>query len=94
MEERQIVKPHKVLINNRKSAAISGVKDVISFDLEEVLLETELGNLHIKGNDLHVSRLSIEKGEIDVEGTINSMEYSNSDKYGRKGESFVKRMFK
>ncbi len=50
--------------------------DVLSFDVAEILLETELGMLLIKGHDLHVNRLSLEKGEIDIEGRIDSLTYS------------------
>ena len=65
-----VTKSHKVLLANRKSGAFSGVVDVLSFDVAEILLETELGMLLIKGHDLHVNRLTLEKGEIDIEGRI------------------------
>ena len=63
-------------MNNRKSGSFTGILDVLSFDLNEVLLETELGMLHIKGRDLHVNRLNLEKGEADIEGDIDAMTYS------------------
>ena len=53
MEELKTAKAHKVLLANRKSANFSGVLDVLSFDVNEILLETEQGMLLIKGNDLH-----------------------------------------
>lgn len=59
---------HKVNMMNRRTGSITGVSDVISFDIAEVLLETELGMMQIKGADLHVNRLSLEKGEIELEG--------------------------
>ena len=59
---------HKVYINARKTAVLSGVRDVLSFDAREVYLETEQGILLIKGDELHVNRLSLEKGEVDVDG--------------------------
>ena len=59
MEELKTAKAHKVLLANRKSANFSGVLDVLSFDVNEILLETEQGMLLIKGNDLHVNRLSL-----------------------------------
>ena len=49
---------------------------LLSFDLGEVLLETELGMLQIKGRDLHVNRLNLEKGEADIDGEISAMIYS------------------
>ena len=61
---------HKVYLNARKSAVMSGVKDVLSFDAKEVYLETEQGVLLIKGDELHVNRLSLEKGEVDVDGIV------------------------
>ena len=78
---------------NRKSMEITGVEDVISFDTKEVLLETTMGIL-TKGEDLKVNRLSIEKGELEIEGTVDSMEYSEISSYKRKKESMLKRMFK
>ena len=47
---------HKIMISNRKSGVLNGVIDVLSFDVGEILLETELGMLMIKGNDLHGKR--------------------------------------
>lgn len=85
---------HKVVISNRKSGVLSGVIDVLSFDVGEILLETELGMLMIKGNDLHVNRLTLEKGEIDIEGRIDSFTYSDVKASSKQGESFLGRLFK
>ncbi len=96
MEERNnsTAKPHKVLLVNRNSGAFCGVVDVLSFDVAEILLETELGMLLIKGHDLHVNRLSLEKGEIDIEGRIDSLTYSEVKNAGKQAESFLGRLFK
>lgn len=96
MDERNnnATKSHKVLLANRKSGAFSGVVDVLSFDVAEILLETELGMLLIKGHDLHVNRLSLEKGEIDIEGRIDSLTYSDVKSAGKQAESFFGRLFK
>lgn len=75
MEERVVQKPHKVVVSQRKSGTVTGVLDVLSFDLNTVLLETEQGLLTVKGTDLHVNRLSVEKGEVDLEGNIDSVQY-------------------
>lgn len=82
MEERQIAKAHKLVINNRKTSMVTGVLDVLSFDLNEVVLETEQGMLLVKGTDLHVNRLSVEKGEIDIAGNIDSIIYPIQIKQG------------
>lgn len=84
---------HKVYLNARKSAVMSGVKDVLSFDAKEVYLETEQGVLLIKGDELHVNRLSLEKGEVDVDGRIDSFAYSDVEEAGKKAASFLGRLF-
>ena len=94
MEEKNISKSHKVLLANRKNGAFSGVIDVLSFDVAEILLETELGMLLIKGHDLHVNRLSLEKGEVDIEGRIDSLTYSEVKSASKQAESLLGRVFK
>ncbi|MGN0383357.1 MAG: sporulation protein YabP [Eubacterium sp.] len=92
MEERQYLKSHKLTMANRNSLLITGVTDVISFEPEEVMLDTEQGALIIKGEELKVKRLTIEKGEIDIDGHVNQLTYS--EKIGaKKGKSVLKRMF-
>ncbi len=93
-EKQQVQRYHKVSLNARNSAAITGVKDVLSFDAGEVLLETEQGILMLRGNDLHVNRLTLEKGEVDVDGKIDSLTYSDTNSYGKSGESLISRLFK
>lgn len=85
---------HKLSLINRRTGTITGVSDVISFDIAEVLLETELGMLQIKGADLHVNRLSLEKGEIDLEGRIDSVQYSEISDFKKGGESLLNRLFR
>ena len=82
MEERVPSGSHRLVVNNRKGGAMN-----------EVLLETELGMLMIKGKDLHVNKLNLEKGEVDIDGTIDSLTYSEVSDYSKKGESLIKRLF-
>lgn len=84
---------HRCMLTNRNICNLSGVVDVLSFDLNEILLETDQGMLMIKGNDLHVNRLSLDKGEVDVEGRVDSLTYSEGG-YGKSGESFLAKLFK
>lgn len=94
MEEKSYTKPHKLLLNNRRTGTIGGVIDVLSFDISEILLETEQGMLTIKGADLHVNRLTLEKGEVDVEGRIDSLAYSEITDYHKVGASLLSRLFR
>ena len=94
MEEKQYSKAHKLILSNRRTGTITGVADVISFDITVVLLETEQGMLMIKGADLHVNRLTLEKGEIDIEGRIDSLAYSEVTSFQKQSESLIGRLFK
>ena len=87
-------KTHKITMTNRQMCLLTGVKDVLAFDLHEIMLETEQGMLAIKGDDLHVSRLSLEQGEVDVDGKIDSFTYSDVAVGGQKNESFLARLFR
>ena len=84
---------HTLTLTNRGALVVNGVVDVISFDLNEVLLETEAGMLTVKGQDLHVNRLTLEKGEVDISGTVDSLLYADISSYGQKAESFFGRLF-
>ena len=86
---------HRISLDNREVCAINGVSDVLSFDVGEVLLETEQGMLMIRGSELHVSRLTLEKGEVDIDGRIDSLTYSEQTaSAGSKAESLLSRLFR
>ena len=85
---------HKIMLTNRRTCTINGVSDVLSFDIHEIVLETDMGMLVMKGSDLHVNRLSLEKGEVDIDGRVDSLTYSDTSSFAPKGESFLSRLFK
>lgn len=93
MEEKKTLLTHKLILQNRQNGTVTGVLDVHSFDEEEILLQTDAGKLQIKGEQLHIRCLNLEKGEVDIDGKVNSLLYltKNIDK---KEESFLKRMFR
>lgn len=72
---------------------ITGVSDVLSFDAGEVILETVQGTLMIRGEQLHVSRLTIDAGEIDLDGRVDSIAYSDASA-GKAAGSFLSRLFR
>lgn len=94
MEDRPVQKGHKLVVNNRKTSMVTGVLDVLSFDLNEILLETEQGMMMVKGTDLHVNRLSLEKGEVDLSGNIDSISYSDAHAAGKQGENLFSKLFR
>lgn len=65
-----------LILENRNKLSISGVKDVLSFDDQVVIMETELGLLTVKGETLKINKLSIDTSEVIVEGEISSLAYS------------------
>ena len=85
---------HKLILNNRRTCNLTGVNDVLSFDENEIILETEQGMLMIKGNELHVNRLTLDKGEVDVDGKIDSFTYSDVAGAGQKAESLLAKLFR
>lgn len=85
---------HKLTLNNRNTCVISGVSDVLSFDVNEILLETQQGMLMIRGNDMHVTKLTVEKGEIDIAGRIDSLTYSENTGHGNNENSFLSKLFR
>ena len=93
MEELRIANTQKISLTNRSQALVTGVRDVLAFDTVQVLLDTELGMLEIKGEDLHVVRLMLEKGEVALGGRIESLVESGVSA-GAKAESLFTRLFK
>lgn len=94
MEDNKQVRKHQLSLNDRKEAKITGIRDVRSFDDHEIILETDLGILMIRGTDLHMGRLTLEKGEVDITGRVDNLIYSELKGYTKSGESLIKRLFK
>ena len=89
IEERQPLRAHKISLSNRSLGVITGV----SFDLNEIILDTDQGLLMIKGKNLHVKKLLVEKGEVEITGKIDSFLYSNIEEPGKK-EGLLGRLLK
>ena len=95
MEERNPQgRIHKITMTGRREILLTGVEDVISFDEQEILLQTSDGMLSIEGEELHVKRLSLERAELDVEGRVTSLVYSEKNGFHQKGESLFARLFR
>ena len=92
--EEKLGLSHKLELYNREKGTVTGVLDVISFDENTIVLDTDMGLLTIKGKDLHVSRLSLEKGELDLEGRTDSLVYSSNESYRKSNQSLLSRLFK
>ncbi len=82
-----------LILENRGKLSISGVLDVLSFDDQVIMVETELGLLTIKGENLRITKLSIDTSEVIVEGNISYLAYSNKEVEKNKG-SIISKIFK
>ena len=82
-----------IVLENREKLSISGVQDVLSFDDQIVILETELGLLTIKGEDLRINKLSLDTSEIIGNGNIMQIAYSENEMQ-KKSEGLFSKIFK
>jgi sporulation protein YabP len=85
---------HRLTIQDRESMEVTGVIHVDSFDDEEVILETEQGMLAIRGEELHIRQLNLEKGELAIDGLILELAYSDDKRYRDRGKGIFQRLFK
>lgn len=79
-----------IILESREKLSISGVLDVLSFDDQIVILETELGLLTVKGDNLRINKLSLDTAEVIIDGEIYSLGYSDKDENQKSGGFFGK----
>jgi sporulation protein YabP len=96
IEEKKVSKPkvQNLILENREKLSVSGVVDVESFNDESVIIDTELGILIVRGEDLHINKLNLDNSELNIEGDIISCEYSEREGSKSKGGGFFSKMFK
>lgn len=93
MEEARGSVSHSLTLQNRTHGKITGVQDVHSFNENEILLLSEAGKILIRGEQLHVKSLDLEKGEAELEGKVSSIAYLGKTTQ-KKNESWMKRMLR
>lgn len=97
IEERKMINSsviQNLVLENREKLSISGVKDVLSFDDQVVIVETELGLLTVKGEELRINKLSIDTSEVIVEGDIDSLTYSDNKNLEKSKSSLISKIFR
>lgn len=67
-----------LVLENRGKLSVSGVNDVLSFDDQVVMVDTELGLLTVKGENIRINKLSLDTAEVIIEGEISSLAYSQN----------------
>lgn len=89
-EDKTITFPHNLMLEERNKLTVSGVTDIGGYDEQTIVAQTEKGELTVKGEGLHIIRMSVEMGELQVEGNIVSLQYSEIQPSG----GFFSRLFK
>ncbi|MEE0061109.1 MAG: YabP/YqfC family sporulation protein [Acutalibacteraceae bacterium] len=90
-EEKQKPKlPHNIIIENRSSISFTGVKDMGSFDEQYVVLYTDYGEINLRGARLHISKLSLDSNEVDIDGEIEAIIYTQN----KQSSGFFNKLFK
>ncbi len=92
-QPKSSVPDHDVIMRGRKLLEITGVKQVESFDNEEFLLETSMGFLAIKGQNLQMKNLDVEKGIVSIKGKIFDLVYLD-EQHGEKAKGFFSKLFR
>lgn len=82
MAQEQLQLPHKLSLNERKSLTMTGVTEVVSFDDTAVVLRTSLGTLVVQGNGLQLKTLSLDGGQVAVDGNVAALVYEENKPAG------------
>ncbi len=88
-EERGLQVPHKLTLDERRKLTVSGVSEVVSFDESAVVLKTARGTLLVRGENLHLKTLSLDGGQVAVDGTVTALIYEEPRREG----GFLSRLF-
>ncbi|MBR4201520.1 MAG: sporulation protein YabP [Oscillospiraceae bacterium] len=92
MAENTVQRTHHAILENREKLMLSGVTAIESFDDRAVILYTQLGELVILGRGLHMQQLSVESGEVTVEGEVQALRYGDRDR--SQPEGFLRRLLR
>lgn len=87
--QRAVQKAHSVSMENRSKLSLTGVDDVSGFDESLIVLKTAAGALNIRGEGLHIGRIDVDSGQLEVSGKIQELSYDES----QPGHSLWSRLF-
>ncbi|HEY3314716.1 MAG TPA: sporulation protein YabP [Bacillota bacterium] len=85
---------HVLSISNREAVTVNGVLEMISFDDQEIILNTDLGTLTLKGEELHIKTLNLDLGTLEVEGLVNGVNYGPKKAAKGKGKGIIDRLLR
>ena len=86
-------KRSNVTLENRKKLTINGVIEVVNFNENQILLNTDVGTMIVKGQELKMNKLDVQNGDVIITGKVDSLVYTN-DKSKAKKDSIISRLFR
>lgn len=90
-EKKMMKRSNNIIMENRRTVSVSGVIDVESFDEQSIILNTDLGILTIAGDSLHINKLNVENGDMNIEGEIGALMYQEREE---KHEGLFSKLFR
>ena len=94
LDKELITSSHSISITERKNINLTGVKKIDSFDNAEFLMDTIMGYIIIKGEDLEIVKLDTFQGNVTIKGKINSLTYTENNNKKTKEENILSKLFK
>ena len=94
LDKELITSSHSISITERKNINLTGVKKIDSFDNTEFLMDTIMGYIIIKGEDLEIVKLDTFQGNVTIKGKINSLTYTENNNKKTKEENILSKLFK
>lgn len=82
-----------LMLENRRKLTINGVIEVINFNESQILLNTDVGTMMVKGKELKMNKLDVQNGDVIITGKVDSFVYT-SDKSKVKKDSIISRLFR
>jgi len=80
MNKHEQAKLHSMIVENRRKIVLTGVKDVESFNENDMIIITHSGGLRVKGRGLEISKINVETGDLEMTGVVTSLHYSDIDR--------------
>ncbi|MBO8159764.1 sporulation protein YabP [Thermosyntropha sp.] len=86
---------HSMILTDRKCMELTGIKNVNTFDEEEIILDSSMGLIFITGKGMHITMLNLDEGKVEIEGEFESFQYKPSGAdFKTKSKNIIERLLK
>lgn len=83
-----------ITIENRKKMTLDGVLEILSFNDDQILITTVLGNMDIRGEELKMTKLDVQNGDVSITGKISYIVYTSDERKSKKSNSIISKIFR